>query len=142
MREQLRRIAYVSLAVPAISFWITAAAHAQVLYGTLLGSVTDPSGSAVSEATVVALNGATGDVRNETTDNRGLYAFRNLQPGEYTLTIQAAGFSIFERRSIQISSNVDTWVDGSYNCKAHRRPSKFQEPRQLYKPIAVTFTQN
>jgi hypothetical protein len=112
MREKLRRIAYISLAGTAISFWITAAAHAQVLYGTLLGSVTDPSGSAVSGATVVALNGATGDIRNETTDNRGLYAFRNLQPGEYTLTIQAARFSIFERRSIQISSNVDTRVDG------------------------------
>ncbi len=45
---------------------------AQVLYGTLLGNVVDPSQSAVPKAVVTATNKSTGLVRETVSDERGL----------------------------------------------------------------------
>jgi protocatechuate 3,4-dioxygenase beta subunit len=57
------------------------------------GSVTDPSGAAVVGATVEATNLATSISRETKTDNSGLYVFPQIAPGNYRLTVSAAGFS-------------------------------------------------
>src|SRR5260370_14209048 len=67
-------------------------AKAQVLYGVLTGNVTDPSGAAVPDAQVEALNMATGVSRLTTSDSAGIYRFPELQPGAYKVTVSAANF--------------------------------------------------
>jgi len=66
--------------------------NAQVLYGTLTGTVTDPSGAVIPGAKVEALNTGTGAVRQTTSDDRGVYLFTSLLPGTYKVSVSATGF--------------------------------------------------
>src|SRR5215475_1428372 len=86
-------------------------AKSQVLYGTLVGNVADPSGAAVSGAKVVARATATGQERSTETDGNGIYAIRDLQAGPYSVTVTAQGFTSVERRSIELRVNSETRVD-------------------------------
>jgi hypothetical protein len=69
------------------------AAWCQVAGGTILGSVTDPSGSALQSASVKIKDAEIGLVRTVETGSNGLYAIPNLQPGNYEVVVSAAGFS-------------------------------------------------
>jgi Carboxypeptidase regulatory-like domain/TonB dependent receptor-like, beta-barrel/TonB-dependent Receptor Plug Domain len=67
--------------------------YAQVAGATLSGTATDASGAAVPNAKVSIKNGATGVVREVTTDSAGFYSAPNLLPGVYSITVAATGFS-------------------------------------------------
>jgi hypothetical protein len=68
-------------------------AHAQVTGATLSGTVTDPTGGVLANATVSAVNTATAINREVMTDSAGLYAIPNLVPGLYDIKVSATGFS-------------------------------------------------
>jgi hypothetical protein len=86
-------------------------AAAQVLYGSLTGTVTDPSGAALPNAAVQALNTGTGTTRNTTTDDHGGYLFTNLMPGTYTVMVTASGFAKYRQESITLMANQERRVD-------------------------------
>ncbi len=88
-------------------------ADAQVLYGSLVGSVSDPSKSAVPAATVRLLNTQTGASLERATDSQGAFLFSNIQSGTYELTCGASGFKGFRRASIEVPSNEVVRVDVS-----------------------------
>src|SRR5580704_8292324 len=67
-------------------------ARAQVLYGSILGTVQDPSAAAVPNAVVTIVNTGTGESRSTRTNDDGAYSFADVPEGSYTLTIGAAGF--------------------------------------------------
>jgi Carboxypeptidase regulatory-like domain len=71
---------------------LTATAFGQST-ATLTGTVSDPSGAVVPGAKVVVHSLATGADRDLTTDSAGLYAAPALQPGDYSVTASANGFS-------------------------------------------------
>lgn len=73
---------------------------AQSIYGTIIGTVTDASGGVVAGAKVEALNQATGATRSVTTDNSGEYQFLNVDPGQYTITVTAAQFTITKDENV------------------------------------------
>jgi len=68
-------------------------AHSQVTGATLTGTVTDPSGGVVANATITAANTATGISRDVKSDASGLYTVANLVPGPYDVKVSATGFS-------------------------------------------------
>ncbi|MGA8597835.1 MAG: TonB-dependent receptor [Bryobacteraceae bacterium] len=80
-------------------------ANAQVLYGSLTGNVSDPTGAAVTNATVEALNMATGISKHAATDAHGLYLITDLQPGPYKITIRATGFAELVQTGIELKEN-------------------------------------
>ncbi len=61
--------------------------------GDLTGTVTDPSGAVVPGATVTLKSDANGQTRTTTSNAAGAYRFSLLQPGSYTVTANAEGFS-------------------------------------------------
>jgi hypothetical protein len=61
--------------------------------GDITGTVTDPSGAVVSGATVSAKSNANGSTRTATTGSNGTYRFSLLNPGSYTVSVSASGFS-------------------------------------------------
>ena len=56
------------------------------------GTVTDPSGAHVVNATITATNVATGVKNVVTTNEAGIYGFAALQPGKYIFTAEHGGF--------------------------------------------------
>ena len=81
------------------------AAFAQVLYGSLVGNVTDPNGAVVPGAAVTATDQGTGIAKTTTTNPAGSYQFVDLQPGVYTVKVAVSGFKTHERRDIPVSLN-------------------------------------
>src|SRR5436190_12179365 len=86
--------------------FISGTATAQVLYGTLTGNVTDPSGAVVPNAKVEALNTLTGLTRSTTTDANGLFRLTDVQAGTYKVTISASGFATIVENNIAITVNT------------------------------------
>ena len=73
---------------------------AQVLYGTVTGEVTDPTGADIPNATVNLTNQANGQTRSTTTGSHGEYTVPNLEPGPYTVAVPAmASFGGYSRRT-------------------------------------------
>jgi hypothetical protein len=85
--------------------------HAQVLYGSLTGNVTDPSSAAIPAVKVTALNVDTGVTRQADTDARGAYLFSNLQLGTYKVTVDAKGFQTSVVDGVRVNANEVRRVD-------------------------------
>jgi hypothetical protein len=86
-------------------------ARAQVLYGSLVGTVTDPSGAIVPNAAVSVTNAATGLAREVLADDNGRFSLLNIPAGEYELKVTGTGFRPFAQRGITISINTVTRSD-------------------------------
>ncbi len=75
---------------------------AQIALGTLRCQVTDPSGGAMTEATVL-LTSAAGETKALQGSKDGIYEFKGLAPGKYTVKAIAKGFAIYEQQGVEIS---------------------------------------
>jgi len=64
--------------------------------GTVIGTVTDPSGAAVLDATVELRNKATNSQTTQNTNSAGQYTFASVAPGEYQATVKKVGFRTAE----------------------------------------------
>ena len=92
---------------------LSVSALAQTTAGRILGTLTDPSGAAVSGATVTVTDVQRGTSRSLTTDESGAYAAPDLQPGTYKIHAEARGFKSVERTSVQIEVATDVRADFS-----------------------------
>lgn len=82
------------LAVLVFALAIAPSLVAQSLVsGDLAGTVTDPSGAVVPNATVTLKSDTTGANRTTTTNAAGGYRFALVPPGSYTVSVSAEGFS-------------------------------------------------
>ena len=70
--------------------------------GGLQGTVKDPTGAVVANASVEITGTSLGGAKNLETDSSGYYRFANLPPGMYTVTVKAEGFSELKREGITI----------------------------------------
>ncbi|MGA8202630.1 MAG: carboxypeptidase regulatory-like domain-containing protein, partial [Candidatus Sulfotelmatobacter sp.] len=81
-------------------------APAQTASGTLHGQVSDPSGAAIPNASVVLTPAAAGSAPIKAQANgQGQYEFKGLTPGQYTLNAFAQGFSVYENDNVVIPAN-------------------------------------
>lgn len=79
------------------------AAFAQTSNGTLTGTVADSSGAVIPQASVVAQNEASGDVRRTVTNNEGYFAFSSLPAATYSIVVELSGFNKSENRGIVLN---------------------------------------
>lgn len=108
----LSRVKFLALWVVCSLLWVfLQQAAAQVLYGSIVGNVVDPSDSRVPHAGVFITNIGTGQTRQATTDGRGAYVFPDVQAGAYNLRVSAPGFVSFTRTSIVVTHNTVVRVD-------------------------------
>src|SRR5580692_7210018 len=90
------------LAAPLIS---------QSTSGRILGNISDPSGAAVSGATVVITDVQRGTTRTVPTNASGDYAAPDLQPGIYKVRAEAKGFKVVERVNVVVEVAEDLRID-------------------------------
>ena len=64
--------------------------------GAIGGTVFDAQGAVVPNATITVSNNGTGATKSVTTDARGYYHVAQLQPGDYSVSVEANGFSKFQ----------------------------------------------
>jgi hypothetical protein len=97
--------------VIAIALLFSGLTIGQVLYGNLVGNVTDPQLASIVGATVAIKNTQTGWSTETKTDGRGSYEIQNIPPGMYDVRIVASGFSAFEAKDIAIQANNIARID-------------------------------
>ena len=75
------------------------------------GIITDASGAAVPNASVVAVSRDTGVQRDAKSNNDGYYSLALLPPGAYLLTVKAQGFQTVTREGISVAIDHSARVD-------------------------------
>jgi len=86
---------------------------AQVLYGSIVGTITDDTGAGVPKAVVMVTNTSTGLSRQATADDTGYYAIQNLPEGVYDLSISSSGFRPYSQKGVTVSINNVTRIDAN-----------------------------
>ncbi len=89
----------------------TASLRAQVSTGTILGTVTDSSGAAISDAAVQVKNVGTGVVASVTTDGQGRFNVPSLNIGDYEVSAAKPGFQTVLRKGVTLTVGSQFVVD-------------------------------
>jgi hypothetical protein len=84
---------------------------AQSTFGSISGTVTDSSGSAIPDAQVTLTSLATATTQTVTTSGDGLYSFVNLNPGDYRMDVQKDGFKHFKREPVTVEVQQAVRID-------------------------------
>jgi hypothetical protein len=92
---------------------LTGMAYAQGVgaSGDIRGTVTDPSGAVVTNATVTATDVAKGIKHTVATDNNGQYRLTGLQPAAYSLSVAKSGFQTELAKNVVVNVGQTSTVD-------------------------------
>jgi hypothetical protein len=119
----LKYFALLILAVAALG--LTAAAQSTGT-GTLHGQVTDPSGAVVPNATVAILQSG-GPTHSAKSSTNGTYEIGNLPPGNYTVTANADGFTVFVQNDVQVNAGQVSQFNISLEIQVEQQKVNVQE---------------
>lgn len=89
-------------------------AAGQAVYGSIVGTVNDPSGAAVSGAKVTATSQTKNVSVEATTNESGNYSITHLIPDVYTIRVEAQGFKVLQFKDIQVSADAASRRDGQF----------------------------
>jgi hypothetical protein len=101
---------YQSL-VCAFSFLLLASLACAQSTGAIQGTVTDPSGAAVPNASVTIREPNQGVDRTQTTDSAGLYYVPSLPVGTYSIEVKAPGLATTEAKGVVVEVGATAKVD-------------------------------
>ena len=102
--------------------------------GSIRGTVVDPAGARVTQASVVVVNAGTGTRYTATSDSEGHFALELLPPGDYSARVEAEGMSP------QVSPTLHVDVGGLQNSHftskllAPRKASPYRAHPRWLKP--------
>ncbi len=82
--------------------------------GSIVGTVLDPNGAVVSGAKVTVANNATKETRDVTVGDNGDFAVTNLEPGVYSVQVEAGGFKTLLFSTVTVETNARVPVDTKF----------------------------
>ncbi len=110
----LRRGVFSSLVLAsALLFGVASGARAQQVFGSIIGTVSDPSGSAVANAKVTITDVTKGTSFDVTTNDSGQYTKGQLIPDQYKVTIEAPGFTKVVSNELTVQVDQATQFNAS-----------------------------
>lgn len=112
MRPAVIRVLIIGALIAAGAFGQSAAVNGQIS-----GTVTDPSGAPVAAAHVEAVNAGTGYRQTVTTSSSGLFQLPLLSLGEYSVTVDASGFTPYRRTGVVITAGGVATLDVAMQLK-------------------------
>ncbi|MDT5294518.1 MAG: hypothetical protein QOJ76_1398, partial [Acidobacteriota bacterium] len=101
----------LALLLFCLAFGFGHAAAQSTTQGAIGGTVKDPQGAVVANASVTVKNEETNKEATATTDSEGRFRVVQLQPGNYTVTIAASGFSGFTQQKVVVEVGRVTPID-------------------------------
>jgi len=105
----MRVLKLVTLCTLALCFAAFArGAWAQSTTGSVVGTISDSTGSVIANATITLTNNATGDKRTVVTTDSGDYQFLSISPGQYTLAVDAQGFRRYVHNPVEVQVELAT----------------------------------
>jgi outer membrane receptor protein involved in Fe transport len=105
----IRRGFFYSLLIASVLVLISGSnVNAQQVFGSIIGTVTDPSGSAVANAKVTITDVTKGTSFDTTTNDSGEYSKGQLIPDTYKVTIEATGFQKVVSNDLQVLVDQST----------------------------------
>jgi len=91
---------------------LSLSASAQILYGSLSGTVADQAGALIPNIAITLTDQGTGATRTVNASETGMYSFLNILPGSYTVSVAKAGsFGGFAQKNIAIEPNRQVRID-------------------------------
>ncbi len=111
LSARLKAVAAAFLFVFGFTILSCTPSFAQGTAGRILGTVTDQSGGAIADATVIVTDVDRNVPRTLTTGQSGEYNAPNLLPGNYKVRAEAKGFKAFERSGVVLEINGEVRVD-------------------------------
>jgi hypothetical protein len=106
--RRMRQVAYLGLFAFLLAIFTTSAFAQEA---TILGTVTDPSGAAVPNASITITNNETGVSRTLPSNGDGQYVAPDLHIGHYTVKATASGFKVAEQGGITLDVGDRTRID-------------------------------
>jgi len=107
--SKLQTLLFAAVLVLATSLSVSA----QSTYGTVDGTVVDPSGASVPAAEVTLTNTGTQEKHTQPTGNEGAYQFVNVIPGVYRLDVEKTGFKHYKHENVIVQVQQDTHIDAT-----------------------------
>ena len=89
----------------------TTTASGQAVFGSIIGTVTDPQGNAVAGAKVTVTSTTKNTSFDATTNESGNYTVTHLIPDTYKVKVEAPGFKTYEVASVTVSADTAARVD-------------------------------
>ncbi|HEY4764939.1 MAG TPA: carboxypeptidase regulatory-like domain-containing protein [Candidatus Sulfotelmatobacter sp.] len=89
-----------TVALLLVFILLASTGFAQQLTGTLSATITDAAGAVVPNAKVTMKNDQSGDVRTTVSNGSGYFTVTAVQPGSYSVTVEAAGFKTWQQTGI------------------------------------------
>ena len=105
------RVAFATAMIASGCFLFNTAAHAQAVYGSIFGTVTDKSGAVVAGATVTVTDEAKGTTETATTTAGGEYTIGHLIPDTYDVKIEVAGFKGSITKGVSVLADTSPKID-------------------------------
>ena len=107
-----RALVFSAVSTLALFFGATSQlANAQAVFGSILGTVTDPQGAAVAGVTVTVTDTNKGTTDTTTTNDSGNYSVTHLIPDVYSVKVEAGGFKTAELKNVTVSADTGARVD-------------------------------
>jgi hypothetical protein len=108
----VKRSIYVGLAVICLVFGLnTSSTQAQAVFGSILGTVTDAQGNAVSGAKVTVTSLTKNTAYEAISNESGNYSVTHLIPDTYRVHVEAPGFKAYDVASVAVSADSSANVD-------------------------------
>ncbi len=97
--------------VAALALFLSTAGHAQAVYGTIFGSVTDNTGAAIPGATITVTDTNKGTSVTATANEAGEFTIGHLIPDTYDISVTNAGFKTFASKGLLVYADQSIKVE-------------------------------
>ena len=112
MSDSRKRLCTLLFAV-LVAFTSVRPVHAQLLFGSIVGNVTDASGAAVPGATVTVTQLETNESRETKTSDAGSFTLSTVHTGTYNVAVAKDGFKSYSAQNVVVRVNTEVRVDAS-----------------------------
>jgi hypothetical protein len=94
----------IALSIALSAVCLVTPGRAQTTFGTILGTVTDPSGAVMPNVVVTVTNQGENTARDVRSDAQGNYLAENMKEGLYTVSVKAAGFREIALNDVRLTA--------------------------------------